>query len=201
MWAGCTVVLTLKSLPFFLITQGPLSSMADSPYSLHNRGMRVDGLLLMNEGPKRKCIPASALKGSSCLFDDSTSDVCVSHTCRKIKHPMIECKREKVERRKPWMRSISTGRKRGPGGRRAEKSGGNAAAPPEVAPPVNRRPGQRRNWSRCQGERSERRANFCCDGLDFFISNMFHMSASDPCHWLSYIWFRAWEKNRTMYGW
>lgn len=41
--------------------------------------MRVDGLFLMNEGPKRKCIPVSALRGSSWIFGEFMSDVGVLH--------------------------------------------------------------------------------------------------------------------------
>lgn len=63
--------------------------------------MRVDGLFLMNEGPKRKCIPVSVLRGSSWLFGEFMSDVGVLHPCttqeNKIKRT-IESREEKEEK-------------------------------------------------------------------------------------------------------
>lgn len=75
----------------------------------------------------------------------------------------------RVKRRRRTRRTWTT-KKRG--------LGGNVAAPPEVD--LKCRLGQRRNWSWCQGEGSEPRANACRDGseIDFVISNKFYMS---PC--------------------
>lgn len=83
-------------------------------------------------------------------------------------------------------------KKWGSGGWCAESCCG---TPPEVVPPVNCRPGQRRNWSWCQGERSECRANICCDDSDFFISNMIHMSVSKPSRGHFCFLCRAWRTD------
>lgn len=110
--------------------------------------MRVDGLFLMNEGPERKCIPVSALRGSSWLFGEFMSDVGVLHSCsaqeNKIKR-MTESKRRRRKRKSAEEKNINN-KIWGPGGCRAEKTAVKMLpTPPQTAPPVNRSPGQRRN--------------------------------------------------------
>lgn len=97
--------------------------------------MRAVGLFLMNEGSKRKCIPVSALRGSSCLFGEFVSDVGVLHPCSTQEN------KTRGGRRKTRTRKNINKKKWGPGGGCAENCCGHAATPPEVAPPVNCRPG------------------------------------------------------------
>lgn len=100
----------------------PVTSMADSPYSHWKSCMRVDGLFLMNEGPKWKCIPVPALRRSSWLFGEFMSDVCVLHPCstqeNKIKH-RIESKGKRRTKKNMNKKNINN-KEWGPGGWCAE---------------------------------------------------------------------------------
>lgn len=61
--------------------------------------------------------------------------------------------------------------------------------------------GQRRNWSWCQGEGSECRANICCNGLDFLISNIFSISVSKSIHRQFCFLFRVWQTYQDVCIW
>lgn len=62
--------------------------------------MRVDGLFLMNEGPKRKCIPVSALRGSSWLFGEFMSDFGALYPCSTLENKMKHVIESKGKRKK-----------------------------------------------------------------------------------------------------
>lgn len=121
-------------------------------------------------------------EAAGCLVSSGQMLVFYIHVLHRGIWLSAEQRKEEEEENHRTRRTSTTKIKWGPGGWCAENRCGNAATPPQVAPPVNCRPEQRRNWIWCGGERSERRANICCDGLGFFISNKSHMSVSKPSH-------------------